>query len=51
MNRVDSISRGMSDTKASLSNSTSANAWLAANLLAWPALNRKPYRLDPSFAT
>ena len=24
---------------------------LAANLLAWPALKRKAYRLDPSFAT
>jgi ribulose-5-phosphate 4-epimerase/fuculose-1-phosphate aldolase len=24
---------------------------LAANLLAWPALRRKAYRLDPSFAT
>jgi hypothetical protein len=24
---------------------------LAANLLAWPALLRKAYRLDPSFAT
>src|SRR5690242_6929991 len=24
---------------------------LAANLLAWPALNRKAYRLDPSFAS
>ena len=24
---------------------------MAANLLAWPALLRKAYRLDPSFAT
>ena len=24
---------------------------LAANLLAWPALKRKAYRLDPSFAS
>jgi hypothetical protein len=24
---------------------------LAANLLAWPALKRKAYRLDPKFAT
>ncbi len=24
---------------------------LAANLLAWPALLRKAYRLDPGFAT
>ena len=24
---------------------------LAANLLAWPALKRKAYRMDPSFAT
>jgi ribulose-5-phosphate 4-epimerase/fuculose-1-phosphate aldolase len=24
---------------------------IAANLLAWPALKRKAYRLDPSFAT
>ena len=24
---------------------------VAANLLAWPALKRKAYRLDPSFAT
>jgi ribulose-5-phosphate 4-epimerase/fuculose-1-phosphate aldolase len=24
---------------------------LAANLLAWPALKRKAYRLDPAFAT
>jgi hypothetical protein len=24
---------------------------LAAKLLAWPALKRKAYRLDPSFAT
>jgi hypothetical protein len=24
---------------------------LAANLLAWPALKRKAYRLDPNFAS
>jgi hypothetical protein len=24
---------------------------LAANLLAWPALKRKAYRLDPAFAS
>ena len=24
---------------------------IAANLLAWPALKRKAYRLDPSFAS
>ena len=24
---------------------------VAANLLAWPALKRKAYRLDPGFAT
>jgi ribulose-5-phosphate 4-epimerase/fuculose-1-phosphate aldolase len=28
-----------------------AGVALAANLLAWPALKRKAYRLDPSFAT
>jgi ribulose-5-phosphate 4-epimerase/fuculose-1-phosphate aldolase len=29
----------------------SAGLTVAANLLAWPALKRKAYRLDPSFAT
>jgi hypothetical protein len=28
-----------------------AGVALAANFLAWPALKRKAYRLDPSFAT
>ncbi len=28
-----------------------AGLTVAANLLAWPALKRKAYRLDPSFAT
>jgi hypothetical protein len=29
----------------------SAGLKLAANLLAWPALRRKAYRLDPAFAS
>ena len=48
--RWDRVGQLLADVEIAAEQGTAGIA-LAANLLAWPALKRKAYRLDPSFAT